>query len=121
MDALIIDDEKDICYLLSNMLKQKKINAINVNNLADATGILKIKKLELIFLDNNLPDGKGINFIGYIRKMCPASKIIMITAQDNAEMRNSAFKEGADHFVGKPLSPEVVYEIIDAIKPPQLN
>ena len=61
--ALIVDDEIDICYLLSGILRQKKLRTSYVNNLADAQSVLKKEIPSIVFLDNNLPDGKGIDFI----------------------------------------------------------
>ena len=41
LDALIIDDEKDICYLLGNVLKKRDIQSKYVNSLREAANILE--------------------------------------------------------------------------------
>ena len=63
LKVLIIDDETDICYLLSTLLKQKNLETEYVNTLSDAALALKKDTPEIIFLDNHLPDGLGMNFI----------------------------------------------------------
>ena len=50
--ALIVDDEIDICYLLSGILKQKKLHTSYVNCLEDAKNVLKKETPSIIFLDN---------------------------------------------------------------------
>lgn len=94
IDALIVDDEEDICYLLGNLLKQKKLNLEYANTLQAAKNILRYQYPEIIFLDNNLPDGLGIDFIRYIKKVYPLAKVILITAHDCYDTKNKAFIGG---------------------------
>ena len=54
LKVLIIDDETDICYLLSTLLKQKNLDAEYVNTLSDAALALKKETPEIIFLDNQI-------------------------------------------------------------------
>lgn len=96
--VLIIDDELDICYLLSGILKQKKIKTSYVNTLTEAVAALRNDTPALLFLDNNLPDGVGLDFIRHIKHNYPIVKIIMITAHDGAAERNKAYTEGVDFF-----------------------
>ena len=49
MNALIIDDEIDICFLLSSIVRNKKIGVSFVNNLTDATAKLKTEVPQIIF------------------------------------------------------------------------
>lgn len=115
LKALIIDDETDICYLLSRLLKHKNLDTSFVNSLSDADKVLKSEHPEIIFLDNHLPDGLGMNYISYIKKNYPKSKIVMITAHDSGDDRAKALKNGADYFIGKPFTSEIIYKTIDAL------
>ena len=76
--ALIIDDEIDICYLLSGILRNKNIQSNYVNSIAEARLALQLNSPQIIFLDNHLPDGMGVNFINDIKKSNPATKVVMI-------------------------------------------
>ena len=115
LKALIIDDETDICYLLSRLLKFKKLDTSFVNSLADADKALRNEHPEIIFLDNHLPDGLGINYIPYIKKNYPDSKIIMITAHDSGDDRAKALANGADYFIGKPFTSDIIYKTVDEL------
>lgn len=115
LKVLIIDDELDICYLLSGILRQKKLRASYVNSLTDAELALKNDPPALLFLDNHLPDGMGLDFIQHIKRNYPLVKIIMITAHDSAAERNRAFKEGVDFFISKPFTREVINSTIDQL------
>ena len=115
LKVLIIDDETDICYLLSTLLKQKNLETEYVNTLSDAALALKKDPPKIIFLDNHLPDGLGMNFIEYIKKHYPETKIVMITAHDTAADRQRALSEGADCFIGKPFTRDVIYKTVEQL------
>src|ERR1700710_2294018 len=100
--VLIVDDELDICYLLSSMLKQRSLQTAFVNSLLDAEIALKNNTPSILFLDNHLPDGFGLDFIPFVKKNYPEIKIIMITAHDGATERKKAYEGGGDLFVAKP-------------------
>ena len=113
LKALIIDDETDICYLLSRLLKQKNLDTSFVNTLSEANKALRKDQPEIIFLDNHLPDGLGMNYISHIKKHYPSIKIVMITAHDSADDRAKAIKNGADYFIGKPFTSDIIYKTVD--------
>lgn len=117
VEALIIDDEADICYLLSSILKPKELDTTYVNNLSEASKILEVANPKIVFLDNHLPDGLGINFVREIRERHPQVKIIMITAHDTPYTRNKAYEKGVDYFIGKPFTKDEVYQTVkEALK-----
>ena len=111
--ALIVDDETDICYLLSNILKQKNIQTAFAGSLAEADRMLQSSDFfYYVFLDNHLPDGLGINQIKRWKDKFPSIHLIMITAHDSYEERRKASKDGADDFISKPFSKEIILNSI---------
>ena len=108
LDALIIDDELDICFLLKSILKKRDLDVNYVNRLEDAKIALKNNTPPIIFLDNHLPDGLGIDFISYVKTNYPDTKIIMITAHDTPEDRTKAVQQGVDMFLGKPFTKDAI-------------
>ncbi len=115
LKVLIVDDELDICYLLGGILKQKKLKTSYVNTLSDAENAIKNDPPEILFLDNHLPDGFGLDFISYVKATAPTTKIIMITAHDSAAERNRAYSEGVDFFISKPFNRDIIYSTIDKL------
>lgn len=108
LKALIVDDEVDICFLLSGILRQKQLKPSFVNNLAGAKESLQKDTPSILFLDNHLPDGFGLDFIQYVKANYPEVKIVMITAHDGLVERKKAQAEGADLFISKPFTREVI-------------
>jgi len=59
MKALIIDDEVDLCLLLKSYLQRKGFQVSIAHTLSDGLHKLAENNPQILFLDNNLPDGLG--------------------------------------------------------------
>ena len=113
LKALIVDDEADICYLLSHILKQKNIQTTTAGSVAEADKMLQSSNgFYYVFLDNHLPDGLGINQIKRWKQKFPLVHFIMISAHDSYEEKRKARSDGADSFISKPFSREVILKSI---------
>ena len=112
-NVLIVDDEPDVCFLFEKILRKRNLRSGSANNLADATSLIEKRRPYLIFLDNSLPDGKGIDFIPYLKSHYPHTKVIMVTANDSPDDQQAAYLKGADDFLGKPLSLELINNTLD--------
>jgi len=112
---LIIDDEVDICFLVSGMLRKKNFHVAYAHSLEE--GFIKLKNLKpsILFLDINLPDGSGLEAIKSIKQITPDVRILMISAYDGSYERMKAKVEGADYFISKPLSQDVIYNALDNV------
>jgi DNA-binding NtrC family response regulator len=112
-EALIIDDDVDTCVLLNRILKEKNIKTTYVNSLAEARRMFETYHPLIIFLDNNLPDGFGLEFIPVVKERFPKVHIIMITAHDIDITRKSAMKSGVVFFIPKPFKSDEIHTAID--------
>jgi len=107
--ALIIEDESDMCLLLNIMLSDDEVELDHVKNLSAAKEYLEKERPAVVILDNKLPDGYGIDFIGFIKSNYPAVKIIMISGYD-ASAEDVAIHNGADVFLQKPFTKHQLYQ-----------
>ena len=110
---LVVEDQGEMCLILDLILSERKFESDYVNNLLDADEYLQKNKPSLIFLDNKLPDGFGVDFISYVKKKYPKIKIIMISGFGTA--RDIALENGADVFLEKPFSLDNVNQAIDQV------
>jgi len=101
--VLVIEDEGEMCLLLSLILDDQGLVVNHVKTLTAAKQFLEKEAPALILLDNRLPDGLGVDFISYIKKSVPGVKIIMISGVD-PEAEDAALEIGADHFLAKPFT-----------------
>ena len=110
---LVVEDQGEMCLVLGLILADRKFELDYVNNLLDADEYLQKNKPSVIILDNQLPDGFGVDFITYVKKKYPAIKIIMISGFSTA--RDIALENGADVFLEKPFSMDNVNDAIDKV------
>ncbi|MGJ7031308.1 response regulator [Niabella hirudinis] len=110
---LVVDDEQDTLYLMTQILRQGGVTVIGAASIKDATAILKEhSEIKLIFLDNHLSDGCGCEFIGRFKTFVSAHiKVISAYATD-CEL-NLANDNGADGFITKPFIKEQILEYIE--------
>jgi DNA-binding response OmpR family regulator len=109
--VLIIEDEGDLCLLLNILLDGKGMEVDHVQSLAKAEEYFLQEKPALVLLDNRLPDGFGIDFIGFIKDQHPQTKVIMISGVD-AAARDVAIENGADAFLKKPFTKAELYQSV---------
>ena len=110
---LVVEDQGEMCLILDLILSERKFESDYVNNLLDADEYLEKNKPTVIILDNKLPDGYGVDFISYVKKKYPGTKIIMISGFGTA--RDVALENGADVFLEKPFSLDNVNNAIDQV------
>ncbi|RYY55298.1 MAG: response regulator [Chitinophagaceae bacterium] len=113
--ALIIEDEVDICYLLKGILRYNNISADYVTSLADAAKALQTEAPPIVFLDNHLGDGLGVNYISTVKSKYPDTKVIMLTAHDTQADRDLAYSAGVDLFIGKPFTKDIISRAVSTV------
>ena len=77
---LIIDDETDLCLLLKNYFLRKNYEVIVAHSLSEGRLLLKKSRPDILFLDNNLPDGIGWDIAPAIAADFPEIYIVLISA-----------------------------------------
>lgn len=99
--VLVVEDDGEMGLVLDMILSGKNIQLDYVNSLLSAEEYLQEQEPAVILLDNQLPDGLGVDFISYLKKKYPAIKIIMISGLGSA--RDVALANGAEVFFEKPF------------------
>jgi two-component system, OmpR family, response regulator len=99
---LIIDDEEDFCLLLKSFFKNTDVEIYAANTLDAGLKSMETFKPDILFLDNNLPDGLGWDQISIIINQYPSTEINLMSAYENREfgyLRNYPVK-----FWEKPIN-----------------
>jgi len=106
---VIIDDEQDLCFLLSSMLRTQGFEVNSFYTLR--TGLTGINSLrpDWVIIDNNLPDGLGWDHTPEIQKNVPGINIINISANpDSARVHN----DPQIHYLIKPIDVSSIVRLI---------
>ncbi len=107
-NILVVDDNKLTCWGLEKVISSQDLLVTTVNNGSDAISEIRNTEYSSVFLDINLPDISGLEVLREIMKSSPATKVIIMTADNTEDNRKKAMEIGAFHFIGKPFSiPEI--------------
>jgi two-component system response regulator PilR (NtrC family) len=101
--ALVVDDEPDICELLSMTLARMDISTRTCADVMSAKKILAQDEPDLCLTDMRLPDGDGLELVEWMQIEAPSTPVAVITAHGSVETAVKALKLGAFDFVSKPL------------------
>ena len=112
--VLIIDDEPVICELIEITLARMGLNSRSAMNLADAKKLIDSEHFDLCLTDMRLPDGDGIEMVGYVQQHHSEIPIAVITAHGNMELAVKALKAGAFDFVSKPVDIQILRNLVSS-------
>ena len=101
--VLVVDDEPDLCELLSITLQRMDLNPRTTGTVTSAQRMLKTERYDLCLTDMQLPDGDGLELVQWMQQYSPNVPVAVITAHGNMETAVRALKLGAFDFVSKPL------------------
>jgi len=113
-NVLLIEDEGEMCLLLNLILDHEGLNIGHVKSLAAADAYLEKRLPALILLDNRLPDGFGLDYLGRLKKDYPWIKVIVISGVD-AAAGDLALEIGADAFLSKPFTKAKLLASVNAL------
>ncbi|HEX6193026.1 MAG TPA: response regulator [Chitinophagaceae bacterium] len=80
LKILIIDDEIDYSMILKNYFSRKNYEVFVAYLLRDGLDMIMDVKPDILFLDNNLPDGKGWTHVEDIVEKNPHLRIYLVSA-----------------------------------------
>jgi two-component system response regulator PilR (NtrC family) len=112
--ALIVDDEEDICDLVSITLRRMDIESSTAGSIGSAIRILASEEFDLCLTDMGLPDGSGIDLVRHITEHYPNLPVAMITAHGSMESAVAAMKAGAFDFVSKPVDLNLLRRLVES-------
>jgi len=101
--VLVVDDEPDLCELLSITLQRMNLEPRTAATVGAAQRMLKTERYDLCLTDMQLPDGDGLELVKWMQQYSPSVPVAVITAHGNMETAVKALKLGAFDFVSKPL------------------
>lgn len=77
---VIIDDEEDLCHLMERYFLELNHDVFLANTLGLGLSLIKEVSPDVVFIDNNLPDGLGWEKMSYLREKYPHCRINLISA-----------------------------------------
>ena len=101
---LIVDDDKDMCKIISTVLKHEGYKIFKAYDGEQAIKEINAENYNLVILDFRLPNMDGIEVLQKIRNMGLSINVIMISAYGNGLIKSKAKELGVGQFLDKPFS-----------------
>ncbi len=113
--VLVVDDEEDMDFLVGSILKKLNIEVLFAGSIHEGLEMITLfPAIDLVFLDNRLPDGLGLQYIQQFKNNSNRY-VIMMSAYDTSYDRRMAENNGADGFMGKPFTREQITTVVNKI------
>jgi two-component system, NtrC family, nitrogen regulation response regulator NtrX len=113
-DILIVDDERDIRELISDILQDEGYTTRRAANSDEAMAEVNASPPALMVLDIWLKDSKmdGIDILMKVKRSNPDIPIVIISGHGNVEIAVAAIKQGAYDFIEKPFNIDKLMVVI---------
>jgi two-component system NtrC family response regulator len=113
--VLIIDDDREMCAMLMDLVSCLEHTADHALTLEQGLSKAVSGEFDVVFLDVRMPDGSGLDIIASILAIEFPPEIIVITGQGDSKGASQAIKNGAWDYITKPLSPKAILQPLNRI------
>jgi CheY-like chemotaxis protein len=104
LHILVVDDNELLRRGLSRGLSGPGRTVSTAGSGRDGLELLHRERPDVVFLDVRLPDADGLELLGVIATLSPATRVVVMSADDREETRDRALSGGAFRFLPKPFS-----------------
>jgi two-component system OmpR family response regulator len=111
---LIVDDDREICTLLSRFLRKHGLRVDVAATGAEMGRLLSVTNIDLVVLDRVLPGEDGLKLCRQLRKTSRIPVILLTLLGSDAD-RILGLEMGADDYVQKPFNPQELLARIRAV------
>ena len=110
---LIVDDEVNICILLSKFFTRNGFEVSTSTNGKNALDIMTKEQFNLVLCDYRLEDTDGREMLRTIKTTYPDTGVIIITGYSDIKLAVELIKMGAFDYITKPLYPDEILNTIN--------
>ena len=108
-DVLVVDDDQVLCGMLTEHLRRSGHLAGGAVTLTDGLRQAREHAYDVVFLDVQMPDGCGLDFLPGFKAVPSAPEVIIITGKGDPDGAQQAIASGAWSYIEKP---HVVRELL---------
>lgn len=118
---LVVDDDMHLRRILCLFLKDAGHLPIEARNTDEAAATLEATPIDLVILDVMMPGGDGLSFCKKLKAIPAAGRlpILMCTARSRKEDIVGAIRSGADDYIVKPFTREIVLKKVERALAPE--
>ena len=115
--VLVVEDNFSLGNLVAHALGKIGHSCALESSLSGALALLGVEHFDLILLDNDLPDGRGVDSLPEIARG-QSALIVLMTGAPSAGLKERALDRGFFEFIAKPLSMERIVALAETAARP---
>ena len=118
MNALVVDDSKVMRLMVIRALRQAnlgKFDCDEAENGAIALEKFREGEYDIVFLDFNMPEMSGLEFIQQVRSEGDDTPLVMITSEKTDAAQQKVATSGATGYIAKPFTPDDLESVLSPI------
>lgn len=109
--VLVVDDEKNITFVIQAMLDRAGFETVTFNDSAEAMRAMD-DDWDVVITDLYMPGPGGMEVLTHCQKTAPQLPVVVITAFGTVEAAVSALKQGAFDFITKPFEQTELLSVV---------
>ena len=114
-NILVVDDDKNIRFVMKEVLEANQYNVFTAKNGEDAFEVMVNEHIDLVIVDIMMPQMDGYEFTEELRNFNQELPVLMVSAKQLPEDRKKGFMSGIDDFMSKPIDTEELLLHIKAL------
>ena len=122
--ALVVDDSRTIRIIIRRILLELGYEVCEAANGIEALKMLETEKtaVKLVLADWNMPEMNGMELLKSLRQNpeFDSLKVIMVTTETEMDQMASALEAGANEYVMKPFTKDILVEKLELVGMPAL-
>jgi DNA-binding NtrC family response regulator len=119
--VLLVDDEPAVRFGICDFLRGRGFEVVEAENCAEAETAFRKAPPDIAIVDYSLPDGNALELLPRFREADPSVPVVILTAHGSVDLAVRAIKEGAEHFLTKPVQLEALAVILERLIENQRN
>jgi len=110
--VLVVDDEKNITFVINAMLERAGFETVVFNDSAEALSAMDAEDVDTVITDLYMPGPGGMEILEYCQKNHSQVPVVIITAYATVESAVNALKRGAFDFITKPFDQTELLNVV---------
>lgn len=118
---LLVDDDAGIRFGVRDYLESDGFEVVEATSCKEAEGVFERAPTDAVILDHRLPDGNALELLARLRAIEATVPVVILTAYATIELAVAAIKQGAEHFVTKPVELSALLVVLNRLFEKQRN
>jgi DNA-binding NtrC family response regulator len=119
--VLLVEDEATIRFAVRDFLEAHGYAVQEAQSCQEAQAAFRDGRPDVAVLDYSLPDGTALDLLPRLKAADPDVPLVILTGAGSIELAVRAIKEGADHFLTKPVELPTLRVILERLVENQRN